>query len=236
LQALKAENDWATVTIDGQQVAIEQRRPRINITITWGDVHLQTFDQKDYDFQTVGEFILFKSLIDDFQVQTRQKAWNNSTTVSVNTAFATKIGGHNVVFDTELPVGQELKIDGRTYTLPSDKPIDIGNVQIQHLGNQYTFTNAGLDGDISTSDDNDILTIHDHDSYIDIGSDIADYRSGRIQGLLGNADRVSTNDFALRDGTDLGSNPSVQTIHTTFADSWRITQQESLFGTQTFAD
>jgi Ca2+-binding RTX toxin-like protein len=140
------------------------------------------------------------------------------------------------VFDTELPVGQELKIDGRTYTLPSDKPIDIGNVQIQHLGNQYTFTNAGLDGDISTSDDNDILTVHDHGSYIDIGSDIANHRSGRIQGLLGNADGVSTNDFALRNGIDLGPNPTVQTIHTTYADSWRITQEESLFGTKTFAD
>jgi len=236
LQALKGENDWATITVGGQSIEVEQRRRPITITITWGDVHLQTFDQKDYDFQTVGEFILFKSLIDDFQVQTRQKAWNNSTTVSVNTAFATKIGGHNVVFDTELPVGQELKIDGRTYTLPSDKPIDIGNVQIQHLGNQYTFTNAGLDGDISTSDDNDILTVHDHGSYIDIGSDIANHRSGRIQGLLGNADGVSTNDFALRNGIDLGPNPTVQTIHTTYADSWRITQEESLFGTKTFAD
>jgi Ca2+-binding RTX toxin-like protein len=34
----------------------------------------------------------------------------------------------------------------------------------------------------------------------------------------------------------LGSNPSVQTIHTTYADSWRIRQGESLFKTATFAD
>ncbi|MFM6268853.1 MAG: hypothetical protein ACKPFA_20495, partial [Dolichospermum sp.] len=51
----------------------------------WGDVHLVNFDGKPYDFQAVGEFILVKSLIDDFQVQTRQKPWGASTTVSVNT-------------------------------------------------------------------------------------------------------------------------------------------------------
>ncbi|MDJ0500832.1 MAG: bluetail domain-containing putative surface protein, partial [Nostocales cyanobacterium LE14-WE4] len=66
--------------------------------------------------------------------------------------------------------------------------------------------------------------------------DPADYRFGVLQGLLGNGDGVSTNDFALRNGIDLGPNPTVQTIHTTYADSWRITQQESLFGTRTFAD
>ncbi|MFM6220226.1 MAG: SdrD B-like domain-containing protein, partial [Dolichospermum sp.] len=46
---------------------------------------------------------------------------------------------------------------------------------------------------------------------------------------LGNGDGDSTNDFALRDGTGLGPNPTVATIHTTFADSWRVTPGESLF-------
>ncbi|MFM5959196.1 MAG: hypothetical protein ACKOQ2_18885, partial [Dolichospermum sp.] len=55
-----------------------------------------------------------------------------------------------------------------------------------------------------------------------------------LQGLLGNGDGDSTNDFALRDGTGLGPNPSVQTIHTTFADSWRVGKGESLFQTTTF--
>ncbi|MFM5942788.1 MAG: hypothetical protein ACKO9G_05310, partial [Dolichospermum sp.] len=64
--------------------------------------------------------------------------------------------------------------------------------------------------------------------------DPADYRFGVLQGLLGNGDGVSTNDFALRNGTDLGPNPTVATIHTTFADSWRVGKGESLFQTTTF--
>ncbi|MFM6072161.1 MAG: SdrD B-like domain-containing protein, partial [Dolichospermum sp.] len=62
----------------------------------------------------------------------------------------------------------------------------------------------------------------------------SDDRAGLLQGLLGNGDGDSTNDFALRDGTGLGPNPSVQTIHTTFADSWRVGKGESLFQTTTF--
>ena len=202
----------------------------------WGDVHLQTFDGKPYDFQAVGEFILVKSLTDDFQVQTRQKAWGASTTVSVNTAFATTIDGYNVVYDSELAVGQELKIDGVTYNLASGQSVFLSSSKIQRSGNQYTFTYAGLDGDLSTADDNDVIIASDNGSYIDVYVDPADYRFGVLQGLLGNGDGVSTNDFALRNVIDLGPNPTDQTIHTTYADSWRITQQESLFGTRTFAD
>jgi len=211
----------------------------------WGDVHLVNFDGKPYDFQAVGEFILVKSLIDDFQVQTRQKPWGASTNVSVNTAFATRIDGYNVVFDTKLPVGQQLKIDGSTYNLLNGQSVFLGNSKIERTQandpyggfvDAYILTYAGPDGIIATSDD-DKVTAYDHTgSYINIFVDPADYRFGVLQGLLGNGDGVSTNDFALRDGTDLGPNPTDQTIHTTYADSWRITQQESLFGTPTFAD
>jgi hypothetical protein len=203
----------------------------------WGDVHLVNFDgTPQIDLQTVGEFILVKSLIDDFQVQTRQKIYPAIAGTSVNTAFATTIDGYNVVFDTELAVGQELKIDGSTYNLLNGQSLFLGNSKIERTqASVYTLTYAGPDGIIGTSDD-DKVTAHDYPGYIDIFVDPADYRFGVLQGLLGNADGVSTNDFALRDGTDLGSNPSLATIHTTWADSWRITQQESLFGTPTFAD
>ena len=60
----------------------------------WGDVHLQTFDGKWYDQQSFGDFILVKSTVDDWQIQTRQKPWIYNPNVSVNTAFATTVDGH----------------------------------------------------------------------------------------------------------------------------------------------
>ncbi|MFM6794610.1 MAG: VWD domain-containing protein, partial [Dolichospermum sp.] len=159
---------------------------------------------------------------DDFQVQTVQKPWYTGAQVSVNTAFAIGIDGQTFVYDSELAIGQELKVNGVTYNLNSGGSALFGNTKIQRSGNQYTFTYAGLDGDLSTADDNDVIIASDYGSYINVYVNPSDDRAGLLQGLLGNGDGDSTNDFALRDGTGLGPNPTVATIHTTFADSWRV--------------
>ncbi|MFM6495784.1 MAG: SdrD B-like domain-containing protein, partial [Dolichospermum sp.] len=184
--------------------------------------------------QAVGTFIYVESLTDDFQVQTVQKPWYTGAQVSVNTAFAIGIDGQTFVYDSELAIGQELKVNGVTYNLNSGGSALFGNTRIQRSGNQYTFTYAGLDGNFSTADDNDVVIASDYGSLINVSVNPSDDRAGLLQGLLGNGDGDSTNDFALRDGTGLGPNPSVQTIHTTFADSWRVGKGESLFQTTTF--
>lgn len=209
-------------------------RPVVGQGHGWGDVHLSTFDGKPYDLQAVGTFIYVKSLTDDFQVQTVQKPWYTGAQVSVNTAFAIRLDGKTFVYDSELAIGQELKVDGATYNLSSGGSALFGNTRIQRSGNQYTFTYAGLDGNFSTAEDNDVVIASDNGSYVDVFVNPSDDRAGSLQGLLGNGDGDSSNDFALRDGTNLGPNPSVQTIHTTFADSWRVGKGESLFQTTTF--
>jgi Ca2+-binding RTX toxin-like protein len=207
----------------------------------WGDVHLSTFDGKPYEFQAVGEFILVKSLIDDFQVQTRQEASPHWIGASVNTAFAINLGGYNINYDIDLAQDQRLSIDGESYNLLSGKTLDLGIGQITRSGSQYTFTYAGLDGIINTSDD-DLVTAFVYEGtiktrHINIDVNPADYRFGLLQGLLGNGDGITSNDFALRDGTNLQLNPGQwennPIVHTTFADSWRVTQAESLFPTTT---
>ncbi|MDB9455412.1 bluetail domain-containing putative surface protein [Dolichospermum circinale] len=203
----------------------------------WGDVHLSTFDGKPYEFQAVGEFILVKSLIDDFQVQTRQEASPHWIGASVNTAFAINLGGYNINYDIDLAQAQRLSIDGESYNLLSGETLDLGIGQITRSGSQYTFTYAGLDGIINTNDD-DLVTAFVYEGtintrHINIDVNPADYRFGLLQGLLGNGDGITSNDFALRDGTNLQLNPGQwennPIVHTTFADSWRVTQAESLF-------
>jgi Ca2+-binding RTX toxin-like protein len=201
----------------------------------WGDVHLQTFDGKPYDFQSVGEFILIESTVDDWQVQTRQEPWLGSSTVSVNTAFATTFSGQKVVFDIDNPSDEKITIDGNGISLPSGESLTFNTGQISRQGNTYTLIWAGPDGKINTSDD-DKVTAHDNGNHINIYVDPADYRTTFVQGLLGNGNGNVADDFTLRNGTLLSTNPTVQQIHTTWANSWRITQRESLFGTKTFSD
>jgi Ca2+-binding RTX toxin-like protein len=205
----------------------------------WGDVHLSTFDGKPYEFQTTGDFILVKSLIDDFQVQTRQEASPYWIGASVNTAFAINLGGYIINYDIDLAQDQRLSIDGESYNLLSGETLDLGIGQITRSGSQYTFTYAGLDGIINTNDDDLVTafvyedTIDTSQYYINIDVNPADYRFGLLQGLLGNGDGITSNDFALRDGTNLQLNPGQwennPIVHTTFADSWRVSQTESLF-------
>ena len=48
------------------------------------------------------------------------------------------------------------------------------------------------------------------------------------EGILGNANGDPLDDFRTRDGTDLGPEPDYDVLHGAFADSWRITDDESL--------
>ena len=201
----------------------------------WGDVHLVTFDGRKYDFQSVGEFILIESTVDNWQVQTRQEPWKNRTDVSVNTAFATKMDGFKVVYDLDRPDGEKLTIEGTTIQIASGQSQTLSASIIERQDNVYTFTWAGLDGTIGTADD-DRITARDQGDHINIYVDPADYRTTFVRGLLGNGNGNVADDFTLRDGTLLSENPTAVKIHTKWADSWRITQEESLFGTKTFSD
>ncbi len=218
--------------------------PQIGQGHGWGDVHLNTFDSPlsgdhatSYDFQAVGEFILVESTVDDWQVQTRQEIYAPSPwgDVSVNTAFATNIDGYNVVFDIDRASNQKITIDGTSLTLASGESQILNTGKIERQGNTYTLIWAGPDGNLNTSDD-DRVRANDNGDHINIYVDPADYRATFLRGLLGNADGDLSNDFALRNGTQLSANPTAAEIHTTYANSWRISQQESLFGTPTFAN
>ncbi|MEA5579672.1 S8 family serine peptidase [Anabaena sp. UHCC 0451] len=201
----------------------------------WGDVHLITFDGKAYDFQAVGEFIFIESTVDDWQIQTRQEIYPAIAGTSVNTAFATNIDGYKVVFDIDNATDKKITIDGNSLTLVSGQSQILNTSKIERQGDIYTLIWAGLDGNLNTSDD-DRVTAYDNGNHINIYVDPADYRTTFVQGLLGNGDGDISNEFTLRNGTLLSPNPTVQQIHTQWADSWRISQQESLFGTQTFSN
>jgi hypothetical protein len=205
-------------------------RPSVGQGHGWGDVHMSTFDGKVYDLQSIGKVIYAKSLTDDFQVQTHQKAWYTGAQVSVNTAFAVRVNNQTYVYDSELAIGQELKVNGVTHGLSSGGSAVFGNTRIQRSGNQYIITSAGQDGNFATAEDNDVVTASDNGSYVDVFIKPSDLRAGSLQGLLGNGDGDTSNDFAKRDGTSLGANLTVNQIHSIFVDEWRVRAGESLFG------
>lgn len=123
-----------------------------------------------------------------------------------------------------------MKVDGNSVILSSSQSLTIGNSLIERKNNVYTFTYAGLDGIRATADD-DQLIASDYGGSIDINVFPSNGRATLLQGLLGNADGISSNDFALRDGTLLNTNPSWGEINGRYAFEWSVREGESLFET-----
>ena len=205
--------------------------------ITNGDPHLTTFDGVRYDFQAVGEFTAVTSSAGDFDVQVRQSAYPNTRTVAVNTAIAIQVGATRLGFyltngtiavhrdrvPTTLAIGDTALPGGAT----------IAHVEDPISGEEYDVTWA--DGTVvalwRASVWGLVATITP-----------APARKGTLSGLLGDFDGDKTNDVTVHGGAALAEPTMFDELYPKFADSWRITDAESLFdyaagqSTATFTD
>ena len=194
---------------------------------TWFDPHLVTFDNYGYSFQTVGEFTLFAIEERGLEVQVRQSALGESA--SVNTAMAIKAGSqtasiYSVGSSSELYVGDTL------LSLNNGEDVTINGMTIARANNLYTFTTDG----------NDKVQVDVRNGFLNITPIIVD-GDEQVTGLLGNANGIRNDEFTLRNGTVL-ENVTTSVIYNEFANSWRITNDTSLFryadgeSTETFTD
>lgn len=199
-----------------------------------GDPHLTTFDGTGYSFQAVGEFTMV--LGDDFEIQTRTESINAS--VSVNTATSMSIG-ENVVgiyAREDLP----LIINGTPVILEQEQTIAVGDGSVY----RGTFGGGGALGDF------DVYVVTDgkgNGFWVNVYAGANHLRpfvakGGDVAGLLGNLNGERADDFQLRDGTVLPQPLAQDALYGEYADSWRISQADSLFiykdgeSTETFTD
>jgi RHS repeat-associated protein len=191
-----------------------------------GDPHLITFDGTYYSFQAAGEFTLVKSTTDDFEIQVRQEPGGAGANFSLNTAIAIKTGGQRIAVYSRNP--QNLIINGNPVNLPDGSLYAIGQNLIINEDGKYSIITAN----------NDQIEF----AGININLNLAANRQGKVVGLMGNNNGNPDDEFTLRDGTVIGDSISSQQLYGEYADSWRITQDTSLFDyasgedTNTFTD
>lgn len=188
-----------------------------------GDPHMRTIDGYYYDFQTWGEFVALESTDDDFEIQVRQTQPTPLVfPVTFNTAIAINTG-HEVVCMISNPFSiyinntaqdvnkTTISLTGGGYimqTLVKKRPVWL----IKTAKNDYIMIRRSLLRSIP---------------YFGLSIYLAESRKGKVSGLLGNYDGNRFNDFRLKNGEAI--EPDFENIHTTYADSWRVQQQSSLF-------
>jgi len=205
---------------------------------TWGDPHLVSFDGARFDFQQVGEFILARSNHDDFEIQVRERPWENSSlTIAENSAVAFKVGRDRVgIYVDSSGTGIRTLIDGKPVTLASNAPRQLaggGKVINQTWDDQETVT---------WPDGAYVITDYSGGHYLTLNVSVPAAERGHLSGLLGNDDGNVDNDITTRGGKKLPYPPTAAELYGQFSDSWRISQSESLFdyaagqSTKTFTD
>ena len=217
-----------------------------------GDPHVHTVNGVAYDFQAVGEFTLLRDG-DWMEVQVRQTpvATANpipdiysgiTACVSINTAVAARVGKHRISFQPGRE-GPRLQfyLDGEPAQLPFEG-LDLGSHRVS------VFDANGDSGLRIDYDDGTVVMAtpafwNAHNIwYIDVS--ISNTKGD--EGIMGHVPSASWLP-RLRDGVSVGPMPpSLQdryvTLYKEFADSWRVTDDTSLFvyapgtSTRTFTD
>jgi hypothetical protein len=187
----------------------------------WGDPHLTTFDQVAYDFQGAGEFVLVESTAGEpLTIQVRQQPSAPGSKVALYKAVAVKVGTDRVA----IYGGQDrpLRINGVPTAVTSVIPLSEGGSAYRAAGGGYVVALPGAER----------LIVTDFGSYMNLQVVLPWSRMGQVRGLLGNLNGVRQDDFAKRNGAFFGHTLSFTELYTgevSFANSWRITQAESLF-------
>jgi|GEM_PF-867644 len=203
---------------------------------TFGHPHFMTFDRMDYDFQAVGEFILTRSTIDETEVQTRLEQFDPQyEDFTIVTAGAMNVAGDAVVFEENRESFEnvpDLRINGASTDLP-----EIGSEPMALPGGG-SITRAGRTFMVEWPDGQTRVDVRQSATVMGMIVEpmLAPMYSANLEGLLGTADGNRATDFQTRDGTILHYPLSFDELYREFGDSWRVTQEESLFGTETFED
>ena len=217
-----------------------------------GDPHIHTVDGKRYDFQAAGEFILLRDR-DGLEIQARQTpvltaapitdAYSGLTAcVSLNTAVAARVGSHRISYQPGQERGQLIfYLDG--------KPARLTAEGIDLEGHRVSAFDAGGAAALRIDYAHNAVVTVTPNFWSSRGLwylNVSVSRTQADEGVMGSIPQDSWLPL-LSSGASLGPKPASLhdryiALYRTFADSWRLTEQSSLFvyepgtSTSTFTD
>ena len=185
-----------------------------------GGSQIRTVDGRVYEFQAAGEFVLVESRgMDGLAAHVRQEPGGSQPCPDArrNTALAVRLGNHRLSFDVDRE--DHLWIDGEPTQM---------NAGFHTFGDGYSVVRTELNKYFIEWPDRTWLHVELRASHMDIKFNAHYTRLGQLQGLFGQFNGYPDNDIALRSGEEV-SPVNSQSVHGEYAESWRISQSESLF-------
>ena len=144
-----------------------------------GDPHFTTYDGVHYDYQGIGDFLLARSTVDQFDVQVRTRPWSNWPAATIMSGAAATLCNHNVTFDIDRASagGSFVWIDGSPSSLSVASPVlTLGTCKIDELSPEHyqVVWNTG-----------EMLDVTNTGSYLDLSSELSWIDGlGSMEGLL----------------------------------------------------
>ena len=210
-----------TVTVTGAILPKVYVAPPTPVGVSWGDVHLTTFDGLMYDFQAAGEFTLAKSTVagDDFSVQIRIEPWSPGASVSVTTQVAVGFGSERATFGLGR-TDNTVWVDGHASTLSMSNPTIA-------LGDGAAITELSSNAWRVNWSTGEALNVTANGTYFSVSAALGPSDGpGSVKGLLG-SDSGQANDFQLADGAVIPQPIAVTKLYGEFADAWRVSDRPS---------
>ncbi|EAQ04196.1 cadherin domain/calx-beta domain protein [Pseudooceanicola batsensis HTCC2597] len=193
--------------VDGDGVIEEGEFIRVEADV-FGDPHIITLDGLGYDFQAVGEYVLVETedgASNPFSVQVRFEAFPGSDLVSVTTRMAVEVKGKTIEIDAHDP-DSPLLIDGVAVDIEAAKLSGIDLDDDDTNANDIFITEDGKFF-IRLNDANEQLMVGMLDGALNVcvflGDPADGGNAGAVRGLMGNANQDLTDDFSLRDGSEI---------------------------------
>ena len=175
----------------------------------FGSSHLVTLDGQGFDMQPVGEFTLLRLPAEQVEVQGRFAPFRHPD-ASLASAYAIRDGYETV----------EMRCERSGVTaLRNGQPLAVGEVA-RLRGSQVSIENGRL---VLRTYSGVMLAV---DQQCGLGLAVAP--GLETVGMLGNNDQDPGNDLTAADGKRVVAADS-EALHTWFVDSWRVSDQSSLF-------
>jgi hypothetical protein len=207
---------------------------------SYGEPHEETFSGSGYVFQAAGEFTLVKSTTDDLDVQVRAQRFPGAADVAFDTATAMQVGPNIVELAANASGHMQLWVNRRAVAYGARALAGGGKISVEGPDSAKVTWPDGTAVSVFSGESGAIahetITCNGSDE-IDMIVKVAQSRAGHLEGLLGDPgepfdELVGGNGVVYSLDQLAAPWESVQdfdVLYHQFAQSWRITQQGSLF-------